>query len=343
MKLVIVGGCGSSGTTLLAHLLSRHPMLVSGPEMNFFNHKEVLSLEELATYQDALFGRRRLANGYKQVATFLKAGKAFGIDKECLTGWVEGSNSIRELYEKFADHFCIPQCASFFLEKTPTNVYNFSAFSKIFPEIPLIHQVRDGRDVVASLLARGKSLFEAGSRWLYDTIAGLGARGAPAYLETRYEELVSDPETTLGRIFRHLGLPPKTDLLHAQLLSSEGVYAEDWRQRVSGRAWQQTPEDPISTKSVGRYQEILTPTQLSTLYRIRLTAQVLQRLGAPANSFGSLLDFLGYRDAEANTQTYSRLCHVREWVWQARDYYCRARHSWHHVRRLPPLLTKISR
>ena len=37
MNLAIVGGSGSSGTTLLARLLSRHPCVVSGPEMKFFN------------------------------------------------------------------------------------------------------------------------------------------------------------------------------------------------------------------------------------------------------------------------------------------------------------------
>ena len=40
-KIAIAGGCGSSGTTLLAHLLSKHPDIGSGPEFNFFNHFEI--------------------------------------------------------------------------------------------------------------------------------------------------------------------------------------------------------------------------------------------------------------------------------------------------------------
>lgn len=343
MKLALVGGCGSSGTTLLVHLLSRHPAVASGPEMNFFNHKEVLSLEELAMHQSALFRRRRLAHGYKDVPTFLEAGKSVGIDQEGLNEWVNRSNSIRELYKRFADHLCGPHGASIFVEKTPSNVYNFAAFTKLFPDLPLIHQIRDGRDVVVSLMARGKTLFEAGSRWLYDTVAGLGARGAPRYLETRYEELVSDPATTLERAFRHLKLPFEAAIPQAQPFPDEGSYIENWRQRASGRAWQQTPSDPISTTSVARYRKILTPQQLSTLYRIRLTKRATTRLGAPVRSFRQLLDFLGYKDSDIESWTNKRPRRTTEYIWELRDYRRRARRSWHHMRRLPPRLTAVGR
>jgi hypothetical protein len=341
MKLVIVGGCGSSGTTLLAHLLSRHPAVASGPEMNFFNHKEVLSLKELATHKNALFQRRRLTDGYMDVPTFLTPGKTFGIDQERLDEWVNRSNSLRELYESFADHLCAVHGTSLFVEKSPTNVYNFAAFTRLFPDVSLIHQIRDGRDVVVSLMARGKTLFQAGSRWLYDTVAGLGARGAPGYVETRYEELVSDSATTLKRIFRHLKIPFEAATLQNQPLTDKGIYIEHWLERASGRAWKQTPSDPISATSVGRYRESLTPEQLSTLYRIRLTKRATTRLGAPVSSFAELLHFLGYCNYETTTLTLKRQRRTTEWMWELRDYYRRARRYFHRGRRLPPRLTAI--
>ena len=82
MNLALIGGCGSSGTTLLIHLLSRHPEIVSGPEMKFFNHPEALDLADLKAHQQSLFDRRRLPDGYHVVPTFLRAGEPFGIDRE---------------------------------------------------------------------------------------------------------------------------------------------------------------------------------------------------------------------------------------------------------------------
>ena len=343
MKLVIVGGCGSSGTTLLVHLLSRHRALASGPEMNFFNHKEVLSLEDLATHQSALFQRRRLSNGYKDEYRFLKSEKASLIDPELFYRWINNSNTLRELYGTFAEHMCKPHRAEVFVEKTPSNVYNFAALSKLFPNLPLIHQIRDGRDVVASLIGRGKTLFEAGSRWLYDTIAGLSAREAPSYLETRYEQLVKDPAGTLNIIFRHLNLSTEPDILRGPPDSSTGIYVEQWREMASGRSWQQTPNEPISTKSVGRYRQELTPDQLSTLYRIQLTKRAAERLNSPVRSFRQLLDFLEYKDFEMESWTLKRPLRITEWAYEMRDYHRRARRSWHHMRRLPPRLTTIVR
>ena len=176
-------------------MLGRHPLIVAAPEFDVFNHAETLSLDGLRSDLDALFERRRLSRGFKLVASFLSPGKAVGIDHATLRAWLREASSIGDFYARIAAHMCAPRSARYFVEKTPTNVYNFRALSREIPELPLIHQIRDGRDVAASLVKRGKTLFYAGSRWLYDTTAGLGARGGPRYLETRYEDLVSDPRT----------------------------------------------------------------------------------------------------------------------------------------------------
>ena len=38
------------------------------------------------------------------------------------------------------------------LEKSPNNVYFFEHLNYMFPDSPLVHVIRDGRDVVCSLL-----------------------------------------------------------------------------------------------------------------------------------------------------------------------------------------------
>jgi len=66
-NLAIVGGCGSSGTTLLAHLVSRHPDIASGPEFNYFNHLDLYDIDSLRHVLPALLSGRGRPSGYIDV------------------------------------------------------------------------------------------------------------------------------------------------------------------------------------------------------------------------------------------------------------------------------------
>lgn len=343
-QLVLAGGCGSSGTTLLANLLGRHPLIVAAPEFDVFNHAETLSLDGLRSDIDALFERRRLSRGFKLVVSFLSPGKAVGIDHATLRAWLREASSIGDFYARIAAHMCAPRSARYFVEKTPTNVYNFRALSREIPELPLIHQIRDGRDVAASLVTRGKTLFYAGSRWLYDTTAGLGARGGPRYLETRYEDLVSDPQQLLSRVLAHLGLAYDARILEADGEREASTYEESWREKRSAKGWQSTPRDPISTSSVGRFAQALSDEDLDTLRRIRLTDSAADALHAPARSFGELLEHLGYdRSPKTKGRRASARVRLREIRAELADHAYRVSRSLRYTGRLPEIVTTIGR
>lgn len=340
-RLALAGGCGSSGTTLLAHLLGRHPRVVAAPEFDVFNHVEALSLETLRASVDDLLDRRRLSHGYKLVVGFLTPGKVVGIDRGMVKRWLAEAESLAEFYAKVAEHMCAPRHATCFVEKTPTNVYNFEALSRQMPALPLIHQVRDGRDVAGSLVRRGKTLFYAGSRWLYDTVSGLRARGRTSYLETRYEDLVADPARTLRDILAHLGIDYDPCVLEPDRESSASTYEEQWRDKRSAQRWQSTPGDPISASSVGRYRQDLDGEQLSTLYRIRLTARAVDELQSPVRTFAELLEHLDYgRDQTAVPRVNSRL-RIRELRAELADHAYRAGRSLRYTRKLPDIVTRV--
>jgi len=340
-RLALAGGCGSSGTTLLAHLLGRHPHIVAAPEFDLFNHPEALSLEGLRESIDALFGRRRLSRGYKLVVGFLTPGAAVGIDRALMKRWLAEAASLEDFYSKVAEHMCAPRGAACFVEKTPTNVYNFEALSRRMPALPLIHQVRDGRDVVGSLVRRGKTLFYAGSRWLYDTASGLRARGRPSYLETRYEDLVADPAGTLRLILAHLGVDYDPCVLESSRESSASTYEERWRDKRSAQRWQSTPGDPISAASVGKFRHDLDREQLSTLYRIRLTARAVEELQSPVRTFAELLEHLGYESGGAEVAPVSSRLRVRELRAELADHAYRAGRSLRYTHKLPEIFTRV--
>lgn len=297
-RLAIAGGCGSSGTTLLAHLVSRHPDIASGPEFNCFNHPEVYDLGGLRRALPRLLSGRARPAGYVDVPVFMTFRDHYQISDELIRNWTECSQDAGEFVTRVTDHVLGHLGGRLFFEKSPTNVYCMLAASRTLPGTPLVHLVRDGRDVAVSLMRRGWNLFGAGSRWLYDTLRGLEARQAQHYLELRYEELVTSPDEQLDRILRHLGIEGSGHSLTQPPTNATGLYSEDWTARSEPKAWTQTPADPISPKSIGRFKTALSSRDIATLCRIQLAASVQLSTHLPRN-FGDLLDFLGYTSSDS--------------------------------------------
>jgi len=293
-NLAIVGGCGSSGTTLLTHLLSKHPDIGSGPEFNCFNHFEVYDFPLFKRKFHSMYDGKCAPWGYIDVHVFMTNRQHYGIDLRQLESWVSKSTSTDEFLSKLCLHMGDRFQTEYFVEKSPTNIYAFRVLAENFPHVPLVHLVRDGRDVAASLMKRGFNLYSAGTRWLYDTLSGMNARGAENYIEVSYEQLVHSHIDVLGRIFEHIGVNPGD---YGKSIRRSGVgsgeYYEDWERRKEPRAWNQTPADPISTASIGSYKKRFSKKDLSTLYRIGLTDKARQSISSDIKTFGELVDCLG--------------------------------------------------
>jgi hypothetical protein len=192
---VVLGGSPRSGTTLLRRLLDRHASLCCGPEMSLFLPTR-FRLEPLAALS--------------------------GIDPDELRKMLAGSRSQGELIDAFSARYRTLQGKSRWAEKTPHNVRHFAWIAERFPEARLIHVIRDGRDVVCSAREHGERRWIDGTwvwslqprptdwyahAWVADTQHGMRFRGHPGYLEVRYEDLATDPETTLRGICAFLGEP----------------------------------------------------------------------------------------------------------------------------------------
>ncbi|MEW8321410.1 MAG: sulfotransferase [Candidatus Thiodiazotropha taylori] len=303
--LCIVGGCGSSGTTLLAHIVSKHEKIGSGPEFNCFNHLELYDFDSFKKELTNLQVGRAKPSGYVDVPVFMTFQDHYGVHHELIHEWVAQSSSSLEficlLRDHLLDHF---RCEIFF-EKSPTNAYCLNAAGKTLNGVKLVHMVRDGRDVVCSLMKRGWNLFGAGSRWLYDTVQGLEARNNPNYMELRYEEFVSDPGSVLNELFSHLNVSKTANDLIDSKKEVPGLYSEEWTNRSEPNAWNQTPSDPISTNSIGRYKEKLSKGELNYLNKIKIKRSVDIAQDTP-RTFGELLEYLDYpRSVEQNSITES--------------------------------------
>jgi hypothetical protein len=325
-KLTIIGGCGSSGTTLLVHILSKHPSLCSGPEFNCFNHYELFDFPLFQRKFKEMLADRCSPNGYVDVYTFLSERAYYGISFDAVDRWVSRSDDCASFIKQLCGHLADRFESERVLEKTPTNVYGFRDILRTLPDVKIIHVVRDGRDVVTSLMRRGWNLFGAGSRWLYDTLCGLSVRGHKNYLEIRYEDFVTDTGTTLKQVLDHIELPFDDSILHGSETIGPGVYSEDWETHATTRVWTRRPSDPVSPAPVGRYKNELEKDDLSLLYRFQLTGPAARTLGAKVRAFPELLQLLGYDldDRMGDWEKNPRI-RLKGIQYEVGDYYRRAK------------------
>ncbi|MEC8191127.1 MAG: sulfotransferase [Myxococcota bacterium] len=106
------------------------------------------------------------------------------------------------------------------VETTPHTLLHMESLATIFPRARFVHVVRDGRDVVGSLLQRdwmdpttGEKVWccqspkAAAEYWVHvvDAIREQGARLPGRYLEVSYEDLIAQPEASMRRVLAFLG------------------------------------------------------------------------------------------------------------------------------------------
>ena len=148
------------------------------------------------------------------------------------------------------------------VEQTPEVAYVLPAVREAFPRATLVHAVRDGRDVVCSLLERGwvsaagsgaddagaafgpharfwvesgrEDEFRAASdarrcAWAWRQYVSAARSSGVPVVEVRYERMAADPAATANDLARALDAPPGplVDALRAVHVSSVGRWRRD--------------------------------------------------------------------------------------------------------------------
>jgi tetratricopeptide (TPR) repeat protein len=237
---IFLGGAGRSGTTLLRVLLDSHPHIACGPELKVIPSLCRTWHEWQTAYLDTLGEYLLTPDDLNQLFAQLVTG----------------------LLEKYRQHSGKPRIA----EKSPNNILFFEHLHSLFPDSPLIHVIRDGRDVVCSLLRMDWHNPKTGERleitrsarlaadyWARAVRAGRLARQKPSlaqrYYEVRYEALAREPVPTLQGLFAFLQEPwdPVVLRYHEQQRNLAGESSAD---QVSKKLY---------TTAIGRWQHDLRP------------------------------------------------------------------------------------
>jgi hypothetical protein len=102
---------------------------------------------------------------------------------------------------------------TFLLHKRPNDIFQLDGIRKRLYKPIFICPVRDGRDVSASLVARGFSLEEAQRRWIESNTVVAANQSAGDCFVYRHEDLTRDPGRLLLSLCEQLGLAYTPDLL----------------------------------------------------------------------------------------------------------------------------------
>jgi len=257
---IIVGGCPRSGTTLLRLVLDSHPNIACGPELKLLNPLAHSFLQIRNAFGPIL------RDGYG--LTDADLAESFG-------------RQIEFLLEKYAGRPGARRRA----EKTPQNIHVFAQIAMMLPESPLVHVIRDGRDVVSSLLRQRWINPATGQPVPYNRDARIAAqywvkavndgRAVPAaarsrYLEIRYEDVVNDSERALRRLFDFVGEPWDPVVLRFH------EHPHDFSRDEAGSHGTDL-QKPIYTRAIGRWKTDLDDAQKAAVKDV--AGALLEELG----------------------------------------------------------------
>lgn len=201
---VFIVGCGRSGTTLLRVMLAASDRLTIPPESDFLwrtarrfgtatrmlgRHEEFIStLEAISSFPALELSADEIRDELKR-----QPGETVA---DCVA-------AVYRLYAR-------KNGRSRWGDKNPFYVRYLGQIHRLFPNVRVIHVVRDGRDVAVSLRKtkmRPHNLFLTARRWVSCVEAGRrwGAQHRDRYLEIQYEALIAQPERELERVCHFIG------------------------------------------------------------------------------------------------------------------------------------------
>jgi hypothetical protein len=271
---ILIGSCPSSGSTLLSVMLDAHPDVLCGPELSLFSHPFFWSLEG-AEWRARLLRyislgplaislpEWKLSNGLCPYALLLYSNTLpwYGITCEELKNLVQKCSNANELVRYLYGPVMQAQGKIIWAEKSPPNIYSFGAFLERYPEGKVLYLVRDGRDVICSLNRRKFGFKRALSVWLIETAISELYKDHPRVHRIRYEDLVINPRTTVENILSFLDLPFDVDSVLNYQKKSLRALSDDASIDAGIPVWLNNPRQPLSSRSVGNWQNILSPEQ----------------------------------------------------------------------------------
>jgi hypothetical protein len=266
-------GCERSGTTLLAVLLDRHSSLAVTPETHFLICMPRVSqrLRSLATHQqliDRFYAFPRTSD--------------LGLDRvRLLQRFQTRPPTPPALFQCILEEYAAFHRKARAGEKTPVHIWFVPKLIEWFPDCRVVGIVRDGRDVIRSMLRVPwnirRQLRPLCLTWVH------GARAAERYRAkyprhfrlVRYEDLLTQPELSLRAIDEFLGLTFEA----GQLAPEEPGDASSRVVPPWESEWKAKALEPLDTSRIGDWKKHVTDRE--RLIMNSMMGPELIRMGYP--------------------------------------------------------------
>lgn len=269
---IFVGGVSRSGTTVVGkRLLGRHSEIgcvkpaemwfitdrgglcdVAHPEINQIQ-KQLLAIKRGNLNQVAAFNKRM--RGFWYGRQWKRQDKLKGLHEtvspEQLENALELFNSnfkqdsveaARQLAADLIDPYIVSKNKTRWVDTTPRNVRRADALLSVFPDLKLIHMIRDGRDVASSIVSMNwgpNNIHAALEQWYLHIQEGqIAAAKLPAHqvLTMQLEDLVeNDREASYQSILNFLEVDdaPKMRKYFDEEMSVSNAHKGRWKTGLS--------------------------------------------------------------------------------------------------------------
>ena len=271
---VFIIGSGRSGTTLLRTILNNHPDIIIPPET--FGFRNGLIKFKCLQHLPWNILAERVINTYE-------GGKEFFLWEINLNEVYEKAKILDNNNRSLADliHLIFhgylnakDPSAKIWGDKTPLNTFYLDWVYKTFPKAKFINMIRDGRDVVSSLIkAKLTNVRNGCLRWnlaINNSQYFQSKIDSNQFLNIYYENLVTDPNRTVNSICNFLNIPFEEKLLkNSKNISSmhEVKYYEHFKNLLN----------PINNNSIGNWEKYLSAIEQKLVNK--LLAKNLKELG----------------------------------------------------------------
>jgi hypothetical protein len=301
----------SSGSTFFSQILDRHPAVACGDELWLFC-KPLL-------YDDyERFRKRRpwirvfglSGRPYHESRDIFRHTRGYVMRRRAFWRWAAEAPDLHALADRMERHVKEVTGKPVWAEKTPWNIRVIGRFIESFPDARVIHIVRDPRDVILSLARKRRSRrwLRWASTWLASVAAIQPYRARANVIEIRYEDLCTEPASTLRQVCEFLGVAAGMRYFRGDTMSPS-VLA-----KARGHpGWRLRPDRDPSARSIGSYRDYEIDWRF--LAGLRLAPAFAELLGTRQWSVIELAQRYGYAiptaPAEALEHAYRPLSFAR--------------------------------
>jgi hypothetical protein len=254
---VFIVGVQRSGTTLLSAMLAAHSRLSCGPETHFFRRLAETDAARLCDPATWPAPAAEFVWGITHTGVEPGTRKAlldkYRLSRESVSEYLRGqAPSVEAILRSVTEQYMRAKGKARWVEKTPDHILYAADIRRHFPDAPIVHLVRDPRDVALSLMNVPwgvTSLVEGLLYWERLESAGREFVASDRMcLTIRFEDLVSQPEATLTRLCAFIGEAFEPGMLDTSTTGGEiNARNAPWKKKVSegvdasrGAAWKTT-------------------------------------------------------------------------------------------------------